>query len=382
MIDFDEIRTIADDAGFPRVSVYLPTHKTGPELRQDPIRLKNLLREAGRQLAERGLDPRTVDELLGEATAHADAETDPFWQTQDRGLAIFISPGETRYVQVPFALAEQVHVGWRFVVKPLLPALMRDGRFYVLAASQNGATLYRGSRYGLDPVRDARLDTSAEAFIGRTQIDNDLGFHGTRGAGSAQVHSLGESPKDETQEQVRRYAVAVASAVDEILANAQAPLVLAADDRMLGMLRAQIRSASVVADGIREHPTSLDPETLHQRAYDLVRADLDADRQAAMERFAARQGDDGAGMATRAEEIAPAAYEGRVEALVVAPDAAVHGVFSAEESRAFAAREPAENTIDLVDFAVLQTLAHGGAVYARPVDRTDDFPSCAAIYRY
>jgi hypothetical protein len=33
------------------VSLYLPTHRTGAELRQGPIRLKNLLREATEGLA-------------------------------------------------------------------------------------------------------------------------------------------------------------------------------------------------------------------------------------------------------------------------------------------------------------------------------------------
>ena len=33
------------------VSIYLPTHRTGVETQQDPIRLKNLLREAEKQLS-------------------------------------------------------------------------------------------------------------------------------------------------------------------------------------------------------------------------------------------------------------------------------------------------------------------------------------------
>lgn len=382
MIDRDEIRAIAEDAGFPRISLYLPTHKTGPELRQDPIRLKNLLRQAARTLEERGMGQREVDDLLAEANAHTGGEGGPFWQHQDHGLAVFIAPGQTRFIHAPFSFAEQVHVGRRFIVKPLLPMLMRDGDFYVLAVSQDDATLHRGSRYGLEPVQDARLETTAAEFLGRTEIPNDLGFHGKRGTGSSQVHSLGESPQDETQEQVRRYATAVANAVDEIVAAAPAPLVIAADDRMLGMLRGSLRGKTVVEDGIREHPAALGVDGLHERAYELVRDVLDADRQAALERFAARTGDGGAGVATRVEDIAPAAFSGRVEALVVAADAGMEGIFSEAESRAFAARDAGENTIDLIDFAVFHTLAHGGAVYARPVDRAEDFPPCAAIFRY
>lgn len=382
MIAHDEIRAIAADAGFPRVSLFLPTHRTGPGLRQDPIRLKTMLRDAARALVGQGLGVAEADDLLAEARAHTAGETDPFWQRRDRGLAVFVSPDGTRFLDAPLPFAERVHVGRRFVVKPLLPALMRDGRFYVLAASQEGAVLYRGNRYGLETVDDPRLGIGAETFFGRTQFPNDLGFHGARGSGGVQVHSLGESPADEQQAQVRRYAEALAVAVDASLANAAAPLVLAADDRLLGMLRKALKYGAVVEDAIREHPESLSPEALHARAYDRVRDRLDADRRVAIARFEARRGDGGAAMATRVEEIVPAAYEGRVEALVVAPDAAAEGVFSPSESRAIVSPQPNPNTLDLVDFAVLHTLANGGAVYARPVDRADDLPPVGALYRF
>lgn len=380
MIAHDEIRTIAADAGFPRVSLFLPTHRTGPELRQGPIRLKTMLREAERALIDQGLDAAAAADLLAEARSHTGGETDPFWQRRDHGLAIFISPEGTRYLDAPLALDQKVCVGRRFVIKPLLPVLMRDGLFHVLAASQEGATLFRGSRYGLEPIADERLRMGAGKFIGRTEISNDLGFHG--GTGNAQVHSLGESPGDEQQEQVRRYADALAAAVDAVLANSAAPLVLAADDRLLGMLRGELRHPQTVPEAIREHPAALSRDDLHARAYELVRDRLDADRRAAIERFEARSGDGGQAVATRIEEIVPAAYHGRVEALVVAPDAAAEGVFSPSESRAMVSPQGNANTLDLVDFAVLHTLSTGGAVYARPADRAEDLPPVGAIFRY
>lgn len=37
------------------VSIYLPTHRAGPDTQQDPIRFKNLLREAEERLSTFGL---------------------------------------------------------------------------------------------------------------------------------------------------------------------------------------------------------------------------------------------------------------------------------------------------------------------------------------
>ena len=47
-----EIQTLNSAQGLPCVSIYLPTHEAGAEIRQDPIRLKNQLSEAEKQLSQ------------------------------------------------------------------------------------------------------------------------------------------------------------------------------------------------------------------------------------------------------------------------------------------------------------------------------------------
>jgi hypothetical protein len=39
----------------PAVSIMMPTHHAGPEVRQDPIRFKNMLRQIEGELEGRGL---------------------------------------------------------------------------------------------------------------------------------------------------------------------------------------------------------------------------------------------------------------------------------------------------------------------------------------
>lgn len=383
MISPAEIRALAEETGFPRVSLYMPAHRAGMEVRQGPIRLKNLLGDAAGLLKGKGMSPGEIQRLFKQILPHMESENAPFWQHQDLGLAVFISPVATRCLRVPLRFEEQVHVGSRFLVKPLLPMLARDGRFHVLAVSEDGARLFEASRYGMADAGNSRLSDSAADLLGRSEFENALGFHAAaRGAANVQFHSLGESPQDERQRQVEEYARMVAAAADEILSGAGTPLVLAADDRMLGMLRNYLGYDGVVEDAIRAHPESLSGEALHEQAYDLVRDRLDRDRREAMERFEARRNDGGEGVASRIEEVVPAAAGGRVDALIVAVDAAAEGRFDAEKDRAVETGPDDEEAIDLVDFAVLQTLAHGGTVYSRPADRAEDFPPVGAIYRY
>jgi hypothetical protein len=49
-----DLRQLVNNASAPCVSLYLPTHRAGPETQQDPIRLKNLLRKAESGLQAEG----------------------------------------------------------------------------------------------------------------------------------------------------------------------------------------------------------------------------------------------------------------------------------------------------------------------------------------
>ncbi|MBA3326456.1 MAG: hypothetical protein H0T41_14715 [Rhodobacteraceae bacterium] len=51
------------------VSIFLPTHVRGAEIRQDPIRLKNLTAEAREKLIATGLNRAEAEELLAPAQA-------------------------------------------------------------------------------------------------------------------------------------------------------------------------------------------------------------------------------------------------------------------------------------------------------------------------
>src|SRR5205085_10837355 len=102
---------------------------------EDKIRWKNQLRKAEELLNARNRHAETKD-LLG--PAH-DLLTDiPFWQNVSNGLAVFLAPGVFRAYRVPLVLDDLVVVAEHFQIKPLLPLLNNEGRFYILALSQTG----------------------------------------------------------------------------------------------------------------------------------------------------------------------------------------------------------------------------------------------------
>ncbi len=48
----------------PAVSIFVPTHRASQEIRQDPIRLKNLVRQAEQQLIKEGTRPAKARTLF------------------------------------------------------------------------------------------------------------------------------------------------------------------------------------------------------------------------------------------------------------------------------------------------------------------------------
>jgi hypothetical protein len=81
------------------VSIYLPTHRTGIETQQDPIRLKNLLREAEQLLSAQGVGTHAVQKMLEPASRLL--QDSDFWQHQSDGLAIFLSCNGARHYRLP-----------------------------------------------------------------------------------------------------------------------------------------------------------------------------------------------------------------------------------------------------------------------------------------
>ena len=64
----DELSALVERPQEIGVSIYMPTHRTG-DIEQDPIRLKNLLREAEGQLVDYGISVSDAGKLLEPASS-------------------------------------------------------------------------------------------------------------------------------------------------------------------------------------------------------------------------------------------------------------------------------------------------------------------------
>jgi hypothetical protein len=364
-------------------SIYMGTHRAGTDNEQDPIRLKNLLKDAEEQLVARGVRRTKAKELLQPATdLLADAE---YWQHQGDGLALFLAPGLFREFRSPMRIHELVVVGDRFEIKPLLPLLAENGHFFVLALSQKRNRLLLATKYSARELPTPHVPANLKDAL-LLDPERQLQFHSRTGGppGSrrrAMFHGHGDHA-DDAKTYVLQYFRLVDRGLKEILREERAPLVVAAVEFEQALYREANTYPHLLPTGIPGNPDDVAAEELARAAWAVVEPAFRAARQAAAERFHAAQA---AGRATgNLEAVLPAAFQGRVDTLFAARGRHVWGRFSPDtlELRRNNGNGRAPDDADLLDDAARLTLANGGTVYVVDAAEVPNGGDLAALFRY
>lgn len=370
-----ELITLARDRGQgPYVSLFLPTHRAGPQVRQDPIRLKNLLTKAQREL-----EP-AHPQLLERAWSLVDDRE--FWQHQSDGLAVLASPSGSRVLRMPSRFPERVEVGDRFRLGPLIPLLGRDARFHILALSRGRVRLYECTFDGIRELGGPALPTSLDDALGRDWEERSLQHvtvtpSGDAGRNDAVFHGQG-SGKDDDHPETIRFLELVDRGVAELVRGEVAPLVLATVDELAGEFAKLTHHPMVLDERVPGNPDERDPEDLRTAAWPLVRRVLEQSRHAAADKFRERHG---TGLATtQLDQVVLAAVEGRVGLLFVDLDTSRRGRVEPQRRRAVVTEDGDE---DLLDLAAVETLAHDGEVFVvEPEAMPAEDAVAAAVLRY
>ena len=381
---------LGTSTGFPRVSIYFPTHPTFPDYEQDPIRLSNALRRVASELEQVGYSQTDIGGLLDEARARG--KDDPFWRYQDHGLGVFIEAGRTEWVRLPAAPPELTVVADKYHVRPVIHFLRDQGGYHVLTVSRDGPHFYNGSHdrsgTGLQEIHLEAFPESLEELRERTDLDTNVGFHtrdrGSRvgGSNAPKFAALGESPDDYDDTLLDGYTRAVAKAVDGHLATSRAPLAVIALPRTLGRLKQQITYREALFDGEASDPHALDAQGLERRALGIVEPRLTEDRENLRDRMRQAAAGSGQPFLSNLQEIIHAAEAGRVEAVFLAENETVWGHYDPAYRVVRIDHESGPQNEDLLNLAALKTLATGGEARTLPDDLTAEIGPIAALLRY
>jgi hypothetical protein len=375
---FEDLKRIMEKKGVC-VSIYMPMHSTGAEVREDPAKLRKLLKQAENALAQSGI--RDLDRAEFLATAQK-LENDPlFWRSGNVGLALFISDGFFERYRFPLRFQDLVVVNNRFHVKPMLPLFSSEGRFYILAASQKMVRLFHGTRYSVSELEISGMVKNITDVLQYEDITTkERSFHNRPNVGDYKTGSHGQAEEMNDEDHLYRFAQAIDKSIHPIFRNEHAPLILAGVERFHPIYRQANTYPFLLPEGIFGNPDLLNEKDLHARAWEIAEPFFLEEQKKAAERYMNNRN---TGLASRnlGENILAAA-EGRVDTLFVDTTSECWGLFNPVTKEIAIHDKKNNGDEDLLDLAAINTLKNRGVVYAVPKEFIPEKSNIAAIYRF
>ena len=365
------------------LSLFMPTHRTGgPELREDAIRFSNLVREADERLREQGCKGLALQQVQRSLEDLRNDEM--FWRHQADGLAVFIAGEQRQTVRLPLKFEARCVVGPRFDITPLLPLLQGDGRFYVLAASQNHVRLLQGNRSEMHDIGADALPKSLRDALNIDEYQTHIQHHSMIGAdigggprGQAIYHGHGGGDMSvKKSDELLQFFRRIDNGLKEIFGVERVPLVFAGVEYLFPIFKEATGYRELVEEPVTGNPDQMSPQELHRKAWPLVESRFQKDRDAELDRMAAAASPS----STNPAEILAAARTGRVETLFLLEGGQWFGRF-ADESGELTTTEVGDGE-NLLNLVAIQTLQNGGRVFTVPAERIPGGGLTAARFRY
>lgn len=379
----DDLRRFMQKPGGLCATILMPTFRAGTDTQQNPIRFRNLLQEAERELLGGGMrapDVRALLQSASELVGHAE-----FWRNCVDGLAVFASRTISGAYRLPLQFREQVVIRDRFYVKPLLPLFGNDGRFYVLAISQNQVRLLEGTKLTIKQVDLERADvpSSLAEALRFDEFERQLQFH-TRASGSvggraAIAFSGNQVLKDVARDNILRYFQQVDRGLHDLLRDQRYPLVLAGVDYLLPIYKEANTYNHLMDEGIPGNPEIGNPRSLHAQAWEIVGPYFAREQQETIDRYRQFAG---TGLASAdVVQIVRGAFEGRIDTLLVTTGQDIMGTYSQATGEVLVG-DDVPGAEDLSDFASIHTILNSGEVYSLPPEDMPEPSGMAAVFRY
>ncbi|OHB49405.1 MAG: hypothetical protein A2Y10_19435 [Planctomycetes bacterium GWF2_41_51] len=373
------LRQFVDSNIYPSISLYMPTHIHGEQVRQDPIRFKNMITET-REILKQKYPEEKAEEFL--TPAYDLLKNSIFWQHQSNGLAMFITPELSQYLHLSVKPQVSVYVGNFLNILPLVPSFIDEGTFYLLVLSQHRVQLFEAAHYTKTEIElpgifktieeMLRFDIAEDNVMARAMPPGSISGKGAMYYGSADL-KLGKRNTE-------RFVQTVAAAVDKKLFNNNAPLIIAAVEYIEAMFRMHCSYPHLVSKGIHGNPDQINVDSLHNQAWDIISDYLKKDE----EKYTALYNDfsNTDKTSTDINAILPSAYMGRADTLFVDANKHLYGKFDPQSLKVEIHERCKEGDEDLLNLAAIYALKTDGRIFPANKKLMKTNEPMVAIFRY
>lgn len=353
---FDRLSSVH---GEDLISIFIPTHIRGREVRQDPIRLKNELQSADETL--QGLGWSLHDRQARLSGAWDLLEDREFWEHQEPGLAVYI--GE-RGLEAVFGMSTSPGAATLvlpvFQMRPLLPDL-EPITATVLALTRGWVALFSARDSAFEEM-DADLPSSFQDVNWFVDREQQRQHHPARTGAGGNRH--GHEPSLRAEEDLNRFLRAVSDAVEK--ESPAGPLVVLGDDDVVTRFESVHHTPIVRRDkgGLSGVETTAEVE----ERFSAISQQLAIEREAAW--IDEARSAIGTGQAVSLiDEALPAAAAGRVRSVVLHHETVpVWGRVGAGSTEVISHEERTVGDVDLIDRLVVEARSTGADLHAVGAD--------------
>ncbi|MGM0396613.1 MAG: hypothetical protein ACQEP4_06120 [Bacillota bacterium] len=379
-LDLDVLKELSQMDLNGLVSIYLPTFGHAQEANQSRIRLKNLLRNAEGGLVEKGFSERDAQSLLKPATRLLDETI--FWQNQDKGLAILVSPEGMKYFRLPLDVEEIAIVSNRYYIKPLLKLLASIEKFNILTLSQAEVRLFEADPYRIRKIEVPEIDELVENYVPANELHQEATSpKGAASGGGPAMHGYNEMSKTEKNE-ISKHLRSIDKEVNRVLKETKNPLIVYSVDYIYPMYRDVSSYSNLMEESIKGSPEGVGEKDIHEKARGIFSPRVEKRLQKEAEKFKTLINTDSKLASDSIERIVLSAYSGGVDTVFIAEDVQKWGIFNETDNSLDVNNKEDVGHVDLMDFVAMQTLFNGGTVHLMEAGKMPSSKPIAAILRF
>ncbi len=348
-----------------KLSIYMPTHRTAPDNKQDPLRFKNLLKEVEKKL-EGNPHQKSILEKLEDLAMDLD-----FWIYNKDGLVILMNEKEMFIYRLNRKVKDLVYYGDYFYLKPLIMNYQSDHQYYALGLARDHFKLFKGNRYGFHEVDLKEHPNTLEEVVGDEVKGRTLNFGGYGGR-NTQYHGH-HTRSEEEKEDTRKFF----HYVDDLVMNKftekyRVPLILVSLPEHQGSFRAMSQNPRLLEKGVDKAYSSISENEFKETMWEVLEP-LYLDKTAKLvQKFHEQASTD------IIQEVIVALQEARVQTLVLELDKQIKGHVFLEEMR----YELDDAGEDIFNILAQEALRQRLEVVILPKERMPSDKGLFAILRY
>ena len=363
--DFEKLANLRSETC---ISIFLPTHRSGHEVNEgeDWINYKSALQRVENSMEKRGMKGDKIKVMLKDAKALLDETT--YWHHMSDGLAVYIADDFFYKTEVPVNFEAYEHINNRFFLKPLIPLLTGDGKFYVLSIAKGGVNFYEAYQYSIQSIELGNIvPGDIEEALRFDDPEQSLQFHsGASRTGTANLRGAmfhGQGGLDDVEKvNIERYLNVVDKGIVSMIHGEETPLVLAGVDYLIPIYKKISNYKYVYPDAVTGNVEHIPMAELHEMAQKVIEPHFRLKKEEARRRYNETKHTDRA--SDELSEVIPASFYGRIDTLFLNRNKEIFGTFNKENNELIVHGESPENgDIELLNEAAVKTILNSGMVY-------------------